>query len=594
MKANVSEVGSWSGGTVLDMAAIGRKALAATLAGIYLSADAGRTWRQVGGNLPDWFIQAVALAPMEKGLIALAASRNGWLYRSPDGGETWEVVDGWDPSYGVISRLLPSPNFAQDGVVFAGTEEDGVFKSRDRGRTWRHASFGLLNLSVTALACSPDFGRDEVAFAGTEWGGLFRSRNAGRAWRESGEGLPESAVQCIAVSPDIARDGVVLAGTEECGLYRSTDGGRTWSPVSGVSARVGVNDIYIAPDWSDGGPLFVATEDGILVSYDGGETWRGVDGGPEYPYNIVRTDDGWLASAYEDGVYASRDGATWRESNVGLTAHVPPLACFSPNFAQDRTLWLVSMEGVVVRSADAGKTWDEVMIDRVDEITSLAGVPVDDSLALVVLSGPMLLRSTDGGVSWQKVIEIEGLFANLSVTDGAVLAGSMDGRVWISRDGGASWMEAARFDGMAVTMAATEPLCAVTAAQTEDGTWRLSLRRMGEGKAIFNNEVGQPVAHLLPLDDGRLFCVLGGRMILLEGEKVVSESALEDETPVSSVAKVGDRLLVGARSGLFASDDGGRSWTCLAADLPAVALHPVSPTKVYAVTVGGRIWEVCL
>jgi photosystem II stability/assembly factor-like uncharacterized protein len=115
------KIGLWPGGTVVDLAVDGTTVLVATFAGIYRSTDGGGSWSPVDADLPDWFIQAVALAPMEGSTIALAASHMGWLYRSVDGGESWETLTYWR-ELGVITRLAVSPNFASDGLVFACTE----------------------------------------------------------------------------------------------------------------------------------------------------------------------------------------------------------------------------------------------------------------------------------------------------------------------------------------------------------------------------------------------------------------------------------------------------------------------------------------
>jgi len=80
----------------------------------------------------------------------------------------------------LISALATSPNFADDGTILAGSIEDGVFCSMDRGVQWAAWNFGLLDLHVLCMALSPHFGRDETVFVGTETG-LFRSTNGGHA-----------------------------------------------------------------------------------------------------------------------------------------------------------------------------------------------------------------------------------------------------------------------------------------------------------------------------------------------------------------------------------------------------------------------------
>jgi hypothetical protein len=54
--------------------------------------------------------------------------------------------------------------------LLAGTLEDGVYWSEDRGCTWAPANTGLLDMSVYALVCASGVNGREVALAGTERG----------------------------------------------------------------------------------------------------------------------------------------------------------------------------------------------------------------------------------------------------------------------------------------------------------------------------------------------------------------------------------------------------------------------------------------
>mgnify|MGYP000508898013 CR=1 FL=1 len=65
----ISRVGAWQGGTVVDLASYEDTVLAATFAGVFRSTDRGQNWQPVGRDLPDWFIQAVALARPAAGLF---------------------------------------------------------------------------------------------------------------------------------------------------------------------------------------------------------------------------------------------------------------------------------------------------------------------------------------------------------------------------------------------------------------------------------------------------------------------------------------------------------------------------------------------
>jgi hypothetical protein len=599
-------IGGWSGGTVVDIAANGDVVLAATFAGVFRSTDRGENWHWVGRELPDWFIQTVALAPMGNQVLGLAASHMGWLYRSTDEGETWEVASYWRDQ-GIITRLVPSPMFERDGIVFACTEEDGIFKSVDRGMHWKQASFGLLNLCVTALCFSPDFDQDEVVFAGTEGGGLFRSRNAGRAWRESGEGLPDSAVQCLAVSPDFGQDGIVFAGTEDRGLYRSIDGGRTWSPIGDVMTEVCVNGLRILPDWTEKASIVAATDQGMLVSSDSGETWQASPGGGDYPYTIALCKDRLLAGTYEEGIYRSIDGGTtWQGSNDGLAAHLPPMTCFSDSFDQDRTLIMSSMEGSIVRTKDAGCTWESLQFEDDEFAASLiTGTGSGDSMTVLAAQETNLLLSQSSGEQWADLFETGEPISAIALSetyerDSTMLVGTSSGRVMSSSDEGKSWDTVASFDGEAVLALATytkpdqSSTYAVTALQTEMGTWELALRGGTGWQTVAIRESDEPVGVLSFDDRGHLFCALGRYTLHVQADRVSSEGELSVAGPISCLAPTEDGLLAGTRFGLCRSEDRGTSWKVLTSDISAVALHTASANRVYVVSMGGLLWEVDL
>jgi photosystem II stability/assembly factor-like uncharacterized protein len=242
--------------------------------GLVRTSDRGVSWQPAyaGLNLAeDPSTSAVVVSPAYASDRSVFAGVTGAMLRSHDGGMTWlpSLLPSPPP---VVSCLVASPDYERDGVLFAGTLEDGVFRSSDRGDHWVRWNFGLLDLHVLALALSPDFARDETLFAGVE-SGIFRSTNGGRAWREVPFPPELAPVICLAVSPDYSRDGVILAGTEEHGLRISRDRGRSWGALGLGVVGDTVNAILLASDFPQTPKALAVTSTGVFASDDGGSQW---------------------------------------------------------------------------------------------------------------------------------------------------------------------------------------------------------------------------------------------------------------------------------------------------------------------------------
>jgi photosystem II stability/assembly factor-like uncharacterized protein len=165
-----------------------------------------------------------------------------------------------------------SPDYTRDGILLAGTVEDGVFSSADRGGRWVAWNFGLLDLNIICLAISPAYAEDETLFAGTD-SGIFYSTNGGRAWREAAFSLDLAPVLSLALSPNYASDGILFAGTESHGLYRSDDRGQTWIHLGEDAIPGAVNSILLSPEFPARADLLVVLSERLLVSRDGGQSW---------------------------------------------------------------------------------------------------------------------------------------------------------------------------------------------------------------------------------------------------------------------------------------------------------------------------------
>jgi photosystem II stability/assembly factor-like uncharacterized protein len=283
---------------------------AARTSGLFRSVDGGLTWELAYASLnarEALLTTAVALTPDFEHDPTVFAGLNGAILSSGDGGLHWQP--GRLPApLPAISTLAVSPCYPEDGMAFAGTNEDGVLVTGDRGKNWVSWNFGLLDLNILCLAISPVFAADETLYAGAE-SGLFRSANGGRAWKEVTLPVDFDAVLSLAISPHFAQDNTLFAGTENNGLFVSQDRGKTWRCAGATTRDAPVNDIFLSP-------AVPAREIGILhggalaVSRDGGETWKGwkkkrVGGRNITAVFAPRGPGGQVLAGFEDGNISS-------------------------------------------------------------------------------------------------------------------------------------------------------------------------------------------------------------------------------------------------------------------------------------------------
>ncbi len=244
-------------------------AFAAQQSGLYRSEDGGASWTPTYDslNLPSTLpTLTVVLSPDFSRDATVFAGVGGGVLRSNDGGQTWTMTALSLPAP-AITILALSPNFAEDGLVFAGSMEDGFFVSADKGHQWRTWNFGLLDLNVLCLAIDPDFKHSEILFAGTE-NGLFRSTNSGHSWREVNFPSEHAPILSLAV-----RQNRLFAGTEASGLFISDDSGLSWSQPIHETLDDSVNGIALAQTFPATPHILLALSSRIMFSPDGGKSW---------------------------------------------------------------------------------------------------------------------------------------------------------------------------------------------------------------------------------------------------------------------------------------------------------------------------------
>ena len=255
--------------------------LAGTDLGVYRWEPPAETWVHLPSPMDGLHILQLVQAPHDSEVI-FAGTRPANIYRSLDGGVSWERCDMGNAAECAFINTPRVTSIQFDPVdrdtVWVTIEIDGIYRSRDLGRTWQKMNEGLISIDTHNLVFfdEPD-GSREIVVSTEE--GLHRSLDNGATWSHfEVPAAPFVYMRCMAKRTDDSGVAFLSVGDKPSGetgmLLRSRDKGYSWNPVE-LPDRVNSTIWWIGTNPADPNLIFFITIMGqVWRSTDGGESWK--------------------------------------------------------------------------------------------------------------------------------------------------------------------------------------------------------------------------------------------------------------------------------------------------------------------------------
>ena len=463
--------------------------------GMYKSTDGGKSWAHIGLS-DSRQIARILVDPADPNKVFVAALGHAYgpnaergVFRSKDGGATWQRILFHDENTGAIDLAFEpgSTNTMYAALlqtrrppwnVYAPSKGpgSGLYRSRDDGEHWELVTgHGLPAEEVgrIGIAIAPSNPQRIYLIVDAKAGGLYRSDDSGQNWQlmsqdkriwQRGWYFEE-----VTVDPKDA-DTVYVPNTS---LYRSRDGGKNFVAFKGAPGGDDYHQLWIDPD--EPRRMILGTDQGTIVTRNGGETWSSWYNQPTGQFYHVVTDHRfpyWVYGAQQDsgsaatpsrGNYRSLNFHDWRPIAAGdENGYIAPdpqnAGVIYGGFVARQDLddeQTQQMPPTLAHPGDYRRTWTLPLVFS----------PIDPRV--LYFGSQVLFRSADGGNSWQVISpdltrEDPGAPSNLdaptvadggkekrrgviytvgpsSARKGEIWAGTDDGLIQLTQDEGKTW-----------------------------------------------------------------------------------------------------------------------------------------------------------
>jgi tetratricopeptide (TPR) repeat protein/photosystem II stability/assembly factor-like uncharacterized protein len=307
-----------------------------------------------------------------------------------------------------VTAIVVDPT--DPGVIYAGTENAGVYKSIDGGLSWQPAHSGLERANISTLIIDPR--EPSTLYAGVAPGGIYKTTDGAKIWLPINSGIELPGADFLSIVVMDPQNNEHLYFTQNASLYESLDGGETWQQIQIPACMLsgGISNLAVHPN--DGKTIFI-------MEFNSGDTFS-------CPIGIYKSQD---SGKTWDQISVSISETELGNNSLAIDPRNPENIFFSEGFGGRR----------LIGSLDGGNTWNNLMeggcsalaFDTINRNRTYCG------------GGGGLWVSNDEGATWSSIdIPSANSFQAIAFSPLApkvILAGGVG--VYISQDEGKSWDE---------------------------------------------------------------------------------------------------------------------------------------------------------
>ena len=339
-------IGPFRGGRSAAVTGVAGKAnlfyFGSTGGGVWRTTDAGNTWENIsdgffGGSVgsvavSEWDNNVIYVGNGEKTVRGNVSSGDG-IWKSVNAGKTWEPMGLKNARHIPRVRIHPkNPDIVYAGVMgdlYKSSQERGVYKSTNGGKTWSKKLFANKDAGVVDLIIDPNNPRVLYATtwnirrtpyslsSGGDGSALWKSTDEGETWTNisTHKGLPKGiwGISGVTVSPVNSDIVWALIENEKGGVYKSTDAGKTWKLINS-ERKLRQRAWYYTR-------LYADTQDENIVYVLNVRYHKSTDGGKTYKtFNAPHGDhhDLWIAPEDNQRMIIGDDGGAQVSFDAGI------------------------------------------------------------------------------------------------------------------------------------------------------------------------------------------------------------------------------------------------------------------------------------